>query len=404
MFKRLSILSLSVLPLAAMGAEEVVTLPDIIVAAESADDIETNQTASTTRFNREALSALNKADLNSALRGLGGVGVSQGTPATNSNIILRGASGGLGLVNLDGVPLFGNFTGFFPLSHYPLDLLEQVNVSRGFNGEQNSSRTLGGAINLTSRKVSDGKAFLHTEAGSYGTLRNNLGGGTRNQLGDWTFAGGRSDIFEGISQAGPQNGGGNPKSAQMTNGLLNWRKELSKLSLDSSVYFVENRDGYDGPGVLSRTPLRLGWKSDPNGLLNEQTWVAQSHAVYHVLDNWDSTVKVGYTQDKQTGHIGTIATTGSMDLTSQLWLGNWNNTHQFAINNRSKDVLKMMWGVDTQHQQGDSIDVYAKAHTLTTHLISPLARTELVLGDWLAGAEVRYDHYDVYGEHTGLKN
>ena len=143
MFKRLSILSLSVLPLAAMGAEEVVTLPDIIVAAESADDIETNQTASTTRFNREALSAFNKADLNSALRGLGGVGVSQGTPATNSNIILRGASGGLGLVNLDGVPLFGNFTGFFPLSHYPLDFLEQVNVSRGFNGEQNSSRTLG---------------------------------------------------------------------------------------------------------------------------------------------------------------------------------------------------------------------------------------------------------------------
>jgi len=146
MFKRLSILSLSVLPLAAMGAEEVVTLPDIIVAAESADDNETNQTASTTRFNREALSALNKADLNSALRGLGGVGVSQGTPATNSNIILRGASGGLGLVNLDGVPLFGNFTGFFPLSHYPLDLLEQVNVSRGFNGEQNSSRTLGGLL------------------------------------------------------------------------------------------------------------------------------------------------------------------------------------------------------------------------------------------------------------------
>ena len=400
MFKRLSILSLSVLPLAAMGAEEVVTLPDIIVAAESADDIETNQTASTTRFNREALSALNKADLNSALRGLGGVGVSQGTPATNSNIILRGASGGLGLVNLDGVPLFGNFTGFFPLSHYPLDLLEQVNVSRGFNGEQNSSRTLGGAINLTSRKVSDGKAFLHTEAGSYGTLRNNLGGGTRNQLGDWTFAGGRSDIFEGISQAGPQNGGGNPKSAQMTNGLLNWRKELSKLSLDSSVYFVENRDGYDGPGVLSRTPLRLGWKSDPNGLLNEQTWVAQSHAVYQLSDYWESAIKVGYTQDKQTGHIGTIATTGSMDLTSQLWLGNWNNTHQFAINNRSKDVLKMMWGVDTQHQQGDSIDVYAKAHTLTTHLISPLARTELVLGDWLAGAEVRYDHYDVYGDHA----
>ena len=380
-------------------AEEVVTLPDMVVAEQDDSINEAKQTAFITDLNRDDLRSTNKADLNVALKGLSSVIVSQGNPGMTSKLILRGATGGSGLVNFDGVPLFSNFTGYFPLNHFPLDLLDKVNVSRGFSGEQNSSRTLGGSINLLSRKLSDGEAFLHTEGGSYDTLRNNIGAGTRNQLGDWTFAGGRSDVFDGVSQAGPQNGGGNSKSSQMSNAMVNWRKDVNKLSLDSSAYFVQTRDGYDGPGNLPNG--MKGWKSDPNGLLNQQTWVAQSHAVYQLSNNWASALKVGYTQDKQTGRIGTVAPhCCSMDLTSQLWLGNWENTHQFAINNEAKDVVKMMWGVDTQHQQGDSVDNAAKAHTLTTHVISPLARTEWVLGNWLGGAEVRYDHYDVYGDHA----
>ena len=406
--KVLNIATLCITTFATAFAEEPLNLPDLIIS-ESSEKTASQQTSLSTNFNRDSLSTLNKPDLNSALRGLSSVGISQGTPGMTSNLILRGASGGLGLVNFDGVPLFGSFTGFFPLSHYPLDLLDNVSVFRGFNDEHNSSRTLGGSINLSSRNVSDGKAFLHTEGGSYGTLRNNLGAGTHNQLGDWSFAGGRSDIFQGISQAGPQNGGGEPKSSQMTNGMLNWRKDISNLSLDSSVYFVETRDGYDGPGILpNRT---IGWKSDPNGILNQQTWVAQSRVQYQVLDNWESALKMGYTQDKQTGRIGTIMSIKqpyccSMDLTSQLWLGNWENTHQFAITDQKQDALKFIWGVDTQHQQGDSIDNYAKAHTLTSHLISPLTRIELIWKDWLAGTEVRYDHYDYYdyydyyGDHT----
>ncbi len=400
--KALSFFTLWVMPISSVIADELVSLPDWVIS-ESIEPTEAQLTSVTTHFNRDTLSRLYKPDLNSVLRGLGSVGISQGSPSTATNVILRGASGGLGLVNFDGVPLFGNFTGFFPLSHYPLDLLDKVTVSRGFNGEQNSSRALGGSINLLSRKLSEEKVFLHTEGGSYGTLRNNLGVGTHNLLGDWSFAGGRTDIFQGISQAGPQNGGVEPDNAQMTNAMLNWNKGFDKVNLDSSVYFVETRDDYDGPGFLSKR--RLGWKDDPNGLLNQQTWVAQSRASYQVLNNWETALNVGYTQDKQTGRIGTLKTTKqpyccSMDLTSQLWLANWENTHQFAINNSPKDAFKMIWGVDTQHQQGDSIDNKAKDHRLTTHLISPLTRTEWVYGNWLAGAEARYDHYDYFGDHT----
>ncbi len=397
LFKVLNIATLYLTAFAFARAEEPLNLPDIVVSS-SATYNETQQTTINTEFNRETLDVQNKPDLNSTLRGLSSVGISQGTLGMATNVILRGASGGLGLINFDGVPLFDSFTGFFQLSHFPLDLLNNVSVSRGFNGEQNSSRTLGGSINLFSRKISDNKAFLHTEGGSYGTLRNNLGAGTHNKLGDWSFAGGRSDIFEGISQASPENGGNDPKSSQITNGMLNWQKDLNKLSFDTSLYFVESRDGFDGLGVLPNQTI--GWKSDPNGLVNQQTWVTQNRTSYQIFDHWETALKFGYTQDKQTGRSGTIPHCCSMDLTSQLWLGNWQNTHQFAINYQAKDALKIIWGIDTQHQQGDSIDNSAKSHTLSTQLISPLARTELILGDWLAGAEVRYDHYDSYGDHA----
>lgn len=398
LLRSLCIVFLSFVSFTHLWAEEVVELPDVVVTEQDSDESEAKQTSAKTDLNREALSRGNKADLNAVLNGLSSVAIGQVGPGTTSKLIIRGAVGGSGLVNFDGVPLFSNFTGYFPLSRFPLDFLDKVNVSRGFNGEQNSSRTLGGSVNLYSRKIPHGKAFLHSEAGSYGTLRNNLGGGIHNQFGDLTFAGGRTDIFEGISQAGPQNGGVERDSSQMTQGMLNWNKHFSKVSLDSSAYFVETRDAYDGPGMFSNG--KKGWKDDLNGLLNEQTWVAQGRASYQVLNNWESALKMGYTQDKQTGRIGTLPHCCSMDLTSQLWLGNWENTHQFAINKHSKDALKLIWGVDTQHQQGDSVDNKSKAHTLTTHLISPLARTEWGLGDWLGGAEVRYDHYDVYGDHT----
>ena len=157
-------------------AEEAFNLPEMVIEAPSENSV-TQQLGTTTDINRKSLDAVHKADMNGALRGLASVGVGQANAGSPASLILRGASGGLGLVNLDGIPLFNNFTGLFALSHYPLDLLDRVGVTRGQGGDRYSSRTLGGSINLLSRQMENGKAFLHTEGGSYGTVRTNLGGG-----------------------------------------------------------------------------------------------------------------------------------------------------------------------------------------------------------------------------------
>jgi len=394
--------SVSVLTAAQASDAEVVALPDIIVSNDANDNI-TNSAHSSTEFNRASLDAVNRADLNGVLRGLPSTGISQSNGNSASNIILRGAGGGLGLVNLDGIPLFGNFTAFFPLSHYPLDLLNRVSVDRGHDEAQSSSRTLGGAINLSSRKLNDGQAFLHTEGGSFGTVRNNVGLGLQNKLGNWSFAGGQSNIFEGISQASPSNGSNNEtKNSQLSTGLLRWDKHFKALSLESSLYYVNSRDGSDGPGLLSNKTI--GWKADPNGLLKQQTWVAQSQAFYHLSEHWDSALQVGFTQDQQDGRIGTIKNCCSMNLTTQLLLAHWKNTHKMAINSQKDKSLSLIWGVDGQQQHGENLNNLSKVNSLTNSLLSPIARAEIAWGNWLTTTETRLDHYDQFGGDHVLFN
>ncbi len=298
------------------------------------------------------------------------------------------------------MPLFGNFTSFFPLSHYPLDLLDRVRVIRGNDEEQTSSRTLGGSLNLTSRRLNNGQVFLHTEGGSYGTLRNNMGIGIHNKLGNWTVAGGQTNIFEGISQASPMNGGNNERdNSQLSTGLLRWDKHFKDISLESSLYYINSREAYDGPGLLANG-LR-GWKDDPNSLLKQQTWLAQSQAYYHLSEHWDSTLQLGFTQDQQTGRIGSLKNCCSMDLNSQLLLAHWKNTRNIALNHQRTSSFNVIWGIDAQQQHGESPSNPSKVYTLTNNLISPIARAEIEWGQWLTGAEVHFDYYtELGGDHV----
>ena len=378
-----------------VSADQESLLSEVVIEVESNGSI-AEQLGQDTEFKRANLEAVGKADLNGALRSIAGVSVGQSNASNTSGLQFRAASGGLGLLNLDGVPLFNSFVGYFPLSHYPLDLFDNVKIFRGFGGDRESSRTLGGSINLSSRQIKPDKAFLHSEAGSYGTVRNHLGGGIGGDFGDLTLIAGRTDIFEGVSQAGSQNGATERDSFDISNGLLRWNKEFNRGSLDNSLYFVRTHEGMDGPGRLANG--KFGWADDLNGFLNQETWVAQTHGSYQVTNNWESSLRMGFTQDQQTGLIGTLPSGPlPMDLTSQLWLGRWQNSHQFAINQQAQDSFRVIWAVESQQQHAESPFNSSKVFALTNTLISPLVRSEIECGDWLASSEVRFDHYDQYG-------
>jgi outer membrane cobalamin receptor len=337
------------------------------------------------QLERDALQANEMPDLNGVLRNQTGLLLTQGSAQMATGISLRGASGGQGLITLDGVPLFANFAGFYSLSHYALDALDRVTVTQGSGGERHGSRTLGGAIHLKTRQLQEKDVFLRVEGGSYDTVRGATGSGLTTDAGNFSAVVGRSDVFSGISQA--QNGAERDNFG-MTHASANWSKEFGRGGLDASLYFVRTDEGTDGPGLV--LPRRtLGWVDDKRGRFSDETWVAQLHGQYDLTAHWNSSLQFGFTQDQQKG-VATLIRPYS--ITSQLYMLDWKNTHRLPLSADNRNQALLVWGVNTQQQQAVNLPV-------SQTVVSPNVRGELVMGAWQWSAEGRFDHGDTYGDH-----
>jgi len=339
-----------------------------------------------TEFEREDLQTTQLPDLNNVLKNQAGLVINQTNSQAMSSIALRGAGGaGQGLFTLDGVPLFGNLSGLFTLSHYPSDALGKVTLTRGAGGDKHGSRTLGGAIHLQTRQFEDGDNFLHLEGGSYDTLREAAGGGITTQAGNFSVVAGRSDIFSGISQA---RDGTERDNSEMTHASGNWTKNFDNAHLNASLYFVRSDEKTDGPGVLPNK--KVGWTDDKKGHLIQETWIAQMLGDFDVSDFWNTSLQLGFTQNRQQ-MVSTLIK--PFALSSQLLMVDWKNTHRLPFSQNRKNQAQIMWGINTQHQNTPNVAGFSQ----TT--ISPNVRSELVLGAWEFAVDARFDHNDVYGNH-----
>ncbi|MGZ4969920.1 MAG: TonB-dependent receptor [Methylobacter sp.] len=370
----------------AIAANNTVSLTPMTVYDDRLYPELTEQPRMRNQLNRDVLQANEMADLNGVLRSQSGLMLNQGSGQMTTGISMRGAgSGGQGMLTLDGVPLFANFAGFYSLSHYALDALDRVTVTRGAGGERHGSRTLGGAIHLQTRQLQEKDSFLRIEGGSYDTVRGAIGSGLTTRAGDFSAVVGRSDIFNGISQA--QNGTERDDSG-MTHASGNWSKEFNRGGLNASLYFVRSDEDIDGPGLV--LPRRtIGWVDDKRGSFSDETWVAQLRGQYDLASYWNSSLQFGFTQDQQQ-----MATTAikPFSLTSQLFMLDWKNTHRFALSTDSRDQALLVWGVNTQQQHVVNLPV-------TQTVVSPNMRAELITGAWQWSADARSDHGDTYGDH-----
>ncbi len=338
------------------------------------------------QLNRDDLQATGMPDLNNVLRNQSGLMLTQGSGQLMTGISLRGAGGGgQGMLTLDGVPLFANFAGFYSLNHYSLDALDQVTVTRGPGGERHGSRTLGGAIHLQTRQMQEKDNFLHVEGGSYDSIRGATGSGLTTRAGDFSAIVGRSDVFNGISQA--QNGSERDDFG-MTHASGNWSKDFGRGGLNASLYFVRTDQDMDGPGLI--LPRRtIGWVDDRRGKLSDETWVAQLQGQYALAPYWNSSLQFGFTQDRQK-MVATLVK--PFATTSQLFMLDWKNTHRLPLSTANQDQALLVWGVNTQYQK-------ALNSLAGQTVISPNARGELMIGSWQWSAETRFDHGDTYGDH-----
>lgn len=381
-----SLVLLLCLSTGAIAANDKISLSPITVYDDRVYPELIEQPRLQNQLNRDDLQAAEMPNLNAALRSQGGLSLIQGSGQMMTGISFRGAGGGgQGLLTLDGIPLFANFAGFYSLSHYSLDALDKVTVTRGPGGERHGSRALGGAIHLQSRRLQAKDTFLHLEGGSYDTVRSTAGSGVSSQAGDFSAVVGRSDVFNGISQA--QNGSERDNFG-MTHVSGNWSKDFDRGGLDASVYFVNSNEDIDGPGLV--LPRRtLGWVDDKRGRFSDETWVAQLRGQYDLASYWNSSLQFGFTQDRQKMASTRI---NPFTLTSQLLMLDWKNSHRFTLGTNNKNQALVVWGVNSQHQQALNLP-------MTQTVISPNIRGELITGAWQWSADARSDHGDSYGDH-----
>ncbi len=135
---------------------------------------------STNAASRLRIEAYNRMDVGQALNLLPGVTLSAVGPRNESTVYVRGFDLRQVPVFIDGVPVYVPYDGYVDLGRFTTFDLAEINVSKGFTSVVYGPNTLGGAINLVSRKPTksfdfDGRAGIMNGEGH----RLNLNAGSK---------------------------------------------------------------------------------------------------------------------------------------------------------------------------------------------------------------------------------
>lgn len=348
-------------------------------------------------ISREDLETAKEIDINALLYSEPSVMVVQNKSSGYSRMNLRGASGGMGLITFDGVPLFSNVAGLYSLRHYPREVVQSIQVERGFDQNISNSRTLGGAIHLQSHRVDDEKVRFHIEGGSQATVNANLAAGLGQDNENVSLVFGYTHIADGTTQSSVPSSIVDPDNYKMGRVLLRADKSFKQGRIEASVYYINAQEETDGPGL---TPdFQATWMEDPDGWFSDEVVISQVKGSYHFTPQWQSSLQAAYTIDKQDGALGSFRPTlpqgpFSMNLTSQLGLVDWQNTHILPVH---KDLeARIDWGLQMQFQTAETNqnNLHEDQLLLSPNLILSLSDTH-----WRIQLKSQWDTYKEYGDH-----
>ncbi|GAA6766155.1 TonB-dependent receptor [Flavobacterium sp. CGRL1] len=143
------------------------------------------------RVTSKTMESQNKLDVSRALNLLPGISLTASGPRNESMVSVRGFDLRQVPVYMDGIPVYVPYDGYVDLARFTTFDLAAVDVSKGFSSVLYGPNSLGGAINLISRKPSkkleyDGSLGMLNENGYKGNI--NIG----SNLGKFYFQGGFS--------------------------------------------------------------------------------------------------------------------------------------------------------------------------------------------------------------------
>ena len=143
------------------------------------------------RVTSKTIESQNKLEVSRALNLLPGINLTASGPRNESMVSVRGFDLRQVPVYMDGIPIYVPYDGYVDLARFTTFDLAAIDVSKGFSSVLYGPNSLGGAINLISRKPSkkleyDGSLGMINENGYKGNI--NIG----SNLGKFYFQGGFS--------------------------------------------------------------------------------------------------------------------------------------------------------------------------------------------------------------------
>ncbi len=148
-------------------------LPPVVVTATRIEQPISEIGTTVTVVDQSQIQSQQIQSVDNVLRQVPGVVVLQeGSPGTETDVMIRGASAAQTLIMIDGVEVNTGANGGFDISNLTTDNFERVEVLRGAGGSLYGSQAIGGVVNLITQEGEGApKASMLSEGGNRATQR-----------------------------------------------------------------------------------------------------------------------------------------------------------------------------------------------------------------------------------------
>ncbi|MBY8060716.1 TonB-dependent receptor [Vibrio fluvialis] len=375
----------SLLPYASFSfAQDTSADETVVVTANRFEQKQASVLSATTVISRQEIEQYQANSLTEVLRRVPGVEIAQnGGRGHNASVFMRGTNSDHVLVLVDGVRI-DSAAGGVAINHFPLGLVERLEVIRGPGAAMYGSDAVGGVINIITRSHRGNNLKQVTAGiGSNQTRKGDVvAKADVNEQGHLQLAAGfeKTDGYDIKStQTGVDYG---YESQNLMGGYEhrfndNWLGYVSASWFDSDVEYNSSGSVYHG----------FSDNQSFTGQLNYEGAKLKSL----VTLNYQQTENLDYSQSEGKDNASTRA---NIDLTQIQWA----NIYQL------NEYVELGGGVDGRRESlGDDALSYGYAHSLAGESRDTkgiFGSGKLTISNWVLEANVRHDKHDKYDEHT----
>ncbi|ELH4237321.1 TonB-dependent receptor [Vibrio fluvialis] len=375
----------SLLPYASFSfAQDTSADETVVVTANRFEQKQASVLSATTVISRQEIEQYQANSLTEVLRRVPGVEIAQnGGRGHNASVFMRGTNSDHVLVLVDGVRI-DSAAGGVAINHFPLGLVERLEVIRGPGAAMYGSDAVGGVINIITRSHRGNNLKQVTAGiGSNQTRKGDVvAKADVNEQGHLQLAAGfeKTDGYDIKStQTGVDYG---YESQNLMGGYEhrfndNWLGYVSASWFDSDVEYNSSGSVYHGFSDNQSFTSQLNYEGAKLKSL--------------VTLNYQQTENLDYSQSEGKDNASTRA---NIDLTQIQWA----NIYQL------NEYVELGGGVDGRRESlGDDALSYGSAHSLAGESRDTkgiFGSGKLTISDWVLEANVRHDKHDKYDEHT----